>query len=274
MAISPSGRYVVASGVSTWHAVLDWASGEVVRQLPLGEVCKQYAFHNDDWVAYVHHSGLHCDSLNEQPTRSLNGVFSGAVAVSPDGKTLVASENGRENNVRLLRWSLPNFQAVSGFDYWSPFSKLAFSPDGEFLAGMSQRGFELRFAVTGGLDFRFARRGHNWRTGFVAFSPDSELCVFGWEEEFRVLDISTGTSRVVSRVDADYTDAAFTGSGQFFATADDRGVVKFWSPRTWEVVREYDWGCGTLTAMAFTADGSAGVCGTADGRLLQFDVDD
>jgi hypothetical protein len=40
------------------------------------------------------------------------------------------------------------------------------------------------------------------------------------------------------------------------------------------VVREYDWGCGPLTCLAFTADGLAGVCGTADGRLVQFDVDE
>jgi WD40 repeat protein len=217
-------------------------------------------------------------ALNGEPARQSNFPAVTSVAVSPDGKTLVAPSRGTPNNAKLHRWSLPNLQVISGFDYWSPFRKLAFSPDGEFLASIWDHSFELRFAVTGGLDYRYVPRRHAIASviapGFVAFSPDSELCVFGWEEEFRVLDISTGTSRVVKRVDADFTDAAFTGSGQFFVTTHLNGTVKFWNPQTWEVVREYDWGCGMLTAIAFTADGSAGVCGTKQGQLVQFDIDD
>ena len=110
--------------------------------------------------------------------------------------------------------------------------------------------------------------------GFVGFTRDSGTCAFGWDGEVRVLDIATGTSKEVRRVDAPFRDAAFTGSGRHLATVEGTGRLKLWDVKAWQVAREYDWECGPLTCLAFTADGTAGVCGTADGRLVQFDVDE
>ena len=109
---------------------------------------------------------------------------------------------------------------------------------------------------------------------FVSFTCDSGTCAFGWQDEFHVLDISTGTYRYLRRVEAEFRDAAFTGSGHLFGTVDEDGRLKLWDVKAWQVMREYDWQCGALTSLTFTADGSAGVCGTADGRLVQFDVDE
>jgi WD40 repeat protein len=89
-----------------------------------------------------------------------------------------------------------------------------------------------------------------------------------------VLDLATGTARESKYVKASFRDGAFAGSGRHLATIDDGGVLKLWDARTWQVARAYDWRCGPLTCLAFTADGTAGVCGTADGRLVQFDVDE
>ena len=215
---------------------------------------------------------------------TFRGRFLGGLAVSPDGRALVASEgsSGSSTHAALARWALPGFQSLSGFEHWSPLDRLAFSPNGQFLAGIWSgyvgswsAVFELRFAVSGGLDRRYQPFGWAFPSrGFVSFTRDSSTCAFGWEDEFHVLDISTGTSRYLRRVEAQFRDAAFTGSGQHFATVGDGGVLKLWDVKTWQVMREYDWQCGPLTSLAFTADGSAGVCGTADGRLVQFDVDE
>jgi WD40 repeat protein len=288
VAVSPDGRFVAASS-GGWYAVYDWASGEMVHRLSLGTACDQIAFSPGDVAWYVQYEALRFDRLEDTPLPPrVTDSFAGGVAVSPDGKTLVATRSGYANKVKLACWSLPAMRRQAGFDYWSPFRKLAFSPNGQFLAGIWPGGtpphpfhpatFELRYAVSGGADYRYSPMGSRKSDspGFISFTRDSSLCAFGWEGEFRVLDISTGTtsSHQPRRVEAEFRDAAFTGSGQHFATVGADGRLKLWDTKSWEVVREYDWGCGPLTCLAFTADGSAGVCGTADGWLVQFDVDE
>lgn len=277
VAVAPDGRFVAAAGVERFE-MFHWATGEPVPGTRALGARAQVAFApRGDWVACVP-SGrlLRCGiDTPAQPVGDPAMRFAGGVAVSPDGKVLVATTARRANQAKLERWALPSLKSISGFDDWRPFVRLAFSPDGEFLAGTASYGFELRFAASGGIDYRHSRRDHPFETpGFVSFDRDSGTCAFGWSDEFHVLDIATGTSRPVRRVAARFRDAAFAPAADRFATVGDDGRLKFWNPRTWEVVREYDWGCGPLTALAFTADGAAGVCGTADGRLVQFDVDE
>lgn len=287
VAVSPDGRFLAASGAGGWLTVLDWASGDPVRRLSLGVTCDQFAFGPDGWLAYVHHTTLRLDRLEPIPRpEEVGGNFAGGVAVSPDGRALAASRAGPPNHAQLDKWALPGFRRQVGFEHWSPFRRLAFSPNGVYIAGIwpgvartlrsDPAEFELRFAASGGLDARHRPSGGRAfdRGGFVSFSHDSGTCAFGWRDEFYVLDISTGTSRYSRRVEARFRDAAFTGSGRLFATVEETGVLKMWDPHSWQVVCEYDWGAGPLTSLAFTADGTAGVCGTARGQLVQFDVDE
>jgi WD40 repeat protein len=284
VAVSPDGRHVAASGQDGWYAVYDWVGGEAVRRLPLGAACDQFAFDAGNWVGYVHHRELRLDRLEAAPVPAQpEGAFAGGVAVSPDGRRLVATKDGPGG---LACWELPTLRPQTGFDGWPPFRRLIFSPNGDYLAGIwpgARRGwrtdpaaFEIRFARSGGRDFHYPplKGGTYSATGFVSFTRDSGTCAFGWENEFFALDTSTGTSRDLRRVEAPFRDAAFTGSGRHLATVDGDGVLKLWDAKAWRVAREYDWGCGPLTCVAFTADGLAGVCGTADGRLVQFDVDE
>lgn len=285
-AVSPDGRFLAASSAGGWMSVFEWATGEPLRRLPLGAVCDQFAFTPDGQLAYVHHTTLRLDPLgtDAKPTE-LGGNFAGGVTVSADGKALLASRAGPANGAKLDKWALPGLRRQLGFDGLSPFRKLALSPNGAYLAGIwsgiarrraEPARFELRYAASAGLDLRYPPTGDRAHTapGFAAFAHDSGTCAFGWEDEFHVLDISTGTSRYLRRVEAPFRDAAFTGSGRLFATAEESGVLKMWDPRSWQVVREYEWGCGPLSCLAFTADGTAGVCGTQSGQLVLFDVDE
>ncbi len=277
VAVSPDGRFVAASGAKAF-AVLHWATGEPATSMRGAGESEQLAFSPAGaWVVREFRRRL-CREAVESPAAlppdsSLR--FAGGIAVSPDGKTLVATTTTAEH-AKLERWALPALRPLSGFDGWQPFSRLAFSPDGEFLAGIWTYGFELRFTVSGGIDYRHRMPRHRdpGPPGFVSFDRDSGTCAFGWASEFYTLDISTGTSKSGPRVETSFRDAAFLPAGGHFATVGDDGRLKLWNPQTWAVVREYDWGCGALTALAFTADGAAGVCGTADGRLVQFDVDE
>ncbi len=274
VAVSPDGRFVAASDEKTF-GTFHWATGKPVPEARRSGASEQVAFApTSAWSARVSRG-----QLCLEPVAPLAGLFAplaGGVAVSPNGKTLVATTAGSGNQAKLERWTLPALRPFIGFDGWQPFTRLGFSPNGEFLAGIHTFGFELRFAASGGIDYRHRMRKDRRFTapGFVSFDRDSSTCAFGWADEFHLLDISTGTSKPGPRVEAQFRDAAFLPSGQHFATIGDDGRLKLWNPQTWVVVREYDWECGALTCLAFTADGSAGVCGTADGKLVQFDVDE
>jgi WD40 repeat protein len=290
--ISPDSRFMAASAAGGWLGTCDRLTGTVVWGGETGPECDQFAFDPAGrWVAFAYDRELCFVPLDgTAPVPSgLPGSFAGGLAVSPDRKKLAAVQTRGpiRDPARLVVWDLPTLRPQPGCDFWPPFRRIAFSPNGEFIAGIwpgVRRAwhpipgeFEVRYANSGGLDYRY--RPHPSRSfdtvGFVSFTRDSGTCAFGWAGEFRVIDLSTGTKAGdVRRVEADFRDAAFTGSGRHFATIDGAGVMKLWDVPSWQVVRAYDWQCGPLTCVAFTADGTAGVCGTADGRLVQFDVDE
>jgi WD40 repeat protein len=272
VAFSPDGRFLAATdGYEV--TVRAWPSGEPMNRTACSDPVGQVAFTpGGNWVVFAHRGGLF--SLHTGPAKPFPmsaAGFSGGVAVSPDGKTLAATRAGRRGQVRLERWDLPGFALKTGFDFWSPFARLAFSPNGEFLAGIGPDTFELRIAVSGGLNGR--RQVRYVGDGFLAFSRDSLAVVFGWETDLHVMETRAGNLlRRVTSPGAAFRDAAFVG--RHLATVDGTPELRVWSADSWEVVRGYDWAAGGLTCVAAAADGLAGACGTESGSLVVFDVDE
>ena len=276
VAVSPDGRFVAAtSGYQV--AVFGWHSGEQIFDLYSDEALPQPAFTpNGEWMVLARGAGgvaRWATRARTKPDVICRGNFSGGIAASPDGKTLVATRAGRRQLVRAERWEVPSWELVTGFDFWSPFGRLGFSPNGEFLAGIGNDSFELRIAITGGLNG--CHRVHYLGDGFFTFPRDSQSVVFGWETDLHVMETRNGNvlRRVASPGQA-FLDAAFLGSGRQLATVDNTPVMRVWSADSWEVVRGYDWGAGNLTCVVGTADGLAAVCGTDTGKLVVFDVDE
>jgi hypothetical protein len=275
VAVSSDGRFLAAaSGFEV--GLLNRLTGALVHRVDCTSPIGQLAITpNGQSVAFAAADGLFRleTSGRPGPFRFSREAFSGGIAISPDGRTLAATMAGRRQQVQLDRWELPAWRAATGFDFWSPFDRLAFSPNGEFLAGIDNDTFELRIAVTGGLNGR--QRIRYLGDGFLAFARDSQSVVFGRETELLVMETRAGAvvRRIASPGDA-FADAAFVGSGRLLATVDRSAAMRLWSTDGWEVVREYDWGAGGLTCLTATADGLAGVCGTDAGGVVVFDVDE
>lgn len=306
VAVSPDGRFLAAA-TDLQRCVWHWESGTVACWVNGQNGAGQLVFTPDgNWLLFLANRRIERLSPitgDQVPLRS--GVCAGAVAVSPDGKELVAPLAGYPQEVQLQRWLLPGWREVDGIDYWSPFKRIAFSPNGEYIAGISLIAFELRFAHSFGLNRRerspdiiwhaeqerldrqrrFAYQLRPWQDAappeipsepaYLTFPRDSETVVFGWGPEFRVMETRAGS--VLKRVKTPgppFRDATFVGSGRQLVTVDGTEVVRLWSTDTWEVQREYDWSAGRLTCLAVTADGLAAVCGTESGRLVIFDVDE
>lgn len=274
VAVSPDGRFLAAAAGFN-GAIVDWLSGEVVREFGCNVPLTQLAFTADgNWAIYAATGGmLRLLTGPGEPYTLHRENFSGGVAISPDAKTLVATRAGHRGEVKLERWELPGLRPATGFDFWSPFQKLAFSPNGEFLAGIDADSFELRIAVTGGLNGR--HRVHYINDGFFTFPRDSQTVVFGWETDLHVMETRAGN--IVKRVPSPghaFRDAAFLATGHQLATVDGSEVMRVWSADSWEVARAFDWNAGELACLAVTADGLTGVCGTENGQLVVFDVDE
>jgi WD40 repeat protein len=181
---------------------------------------------------------------------------------------------GYAGRSRLQRYSIPSWQTEWTFDFWPPFDRLAYSPDGEYVAGINPHVFELRFTISGGKNGWQQIHGRN-HTRHLAFAPDSQTVIFGWDDEIFAMEVLSGNVKpCLYGRDSNFRDLAFTGSGRHLGSVDQQGLLKLWDPTTWTVARTYDWRMGALTCLAFTADGQAGVCGTANGHLILFDLDE
>lgn len=273
--VSPDGRFLAAAAGFT-VAVWDWQTGAEVLHAGCSHPVGQLAFTADGGtVVFATGAGLARLAVAREPApRQLHaGSFSGGIAISPDGKTLVATRAGYRQQARLEKWDLPTWRPATGFDFWSPFRRLAFSPNGEFLAGIDNDSFELRFAVSGGQNGRYRVRYVG--EGFFAFPRDSRSVAFGWETDLHVMETRNGgTQRRITSPDRAFADAAFLGNGGQLATVDGSPLMRVWSANSWSQVRGYDWGVGGLTCVTVTADGLTGVCGSDTGKLVVFDVDE
>ena len=293
IAVSPDGRFVAAASANRRLAVRHWVTGnphdEIEAIGPLG----QFTFTPDGAALILTEFGR-LGWLDTRSSRAVdrvaNGPFSGGVAVSPNGRIVVATQSGNRQEATLQQWELPSWRAKDRIEFWSPFERLAFSPNGEYIAGINRESFELRFANSFGLNRREKsredqhipqrlRRGvqreEQPRSAFFTFQRHSEIVVFGWDAKFRVMETRAGQLlKWVTSPGPPFADAAFVGSGRHLATVDGTGLVRMWSAESWEVVRVYDWAAGGLTCLTATADGLTGVCGTDTGNLVVFDVDE
>jgi WD40 repeat protein len=281
VALSPDGQFVAASSADEL-VVHSWSGGEKISSAFAVPSGGQIAFSAKSEVLVYTNRPLGLLWFVPTATAVRGRVagdgrgpfFAGGLAMSPDGKTLVATRTGSRQQVKLERWSFPGWRPLSGFDFWSPFERLAFSPNGEFLAGINDESFELRIAVTGGLNGRQWPREASTQ-GFLTFPRHGETVAFGWDGELQIMETRAG--KVLHRIAArgqSFEDAVFTGNGEHLATVDGTSVMQVWSAETWQVTRAYDWQAGGLTCIACTTDGLAGVCGTTTGQLIAFDVEE
>lgn len=60
--------------------------------------------------------------------------------------------------------------------------------------------------------------------------------------------------------------------GNFLLTASGNSV-SVWDPKSWTVVKTYDWKAGAITCLAVAPDGLTAAAGTATGKVVVWDVE-
>jgi WD40 repeat protein len=303
LALSPDGRLLAVAGAGVL-AVWSFPDARQMWEVMYPSVA-QLAFSPDGtWLAIGRKDEVWAGPAAVPENRfswrivergQAGGQFGGGVAFDPDGRHLLLtqyvppSEGDYDAQLRgrLDRMTVPHGHRHKGPKIATEFDRLAVSPDGDVFAGITPDECEIRFTNSGGLNARHGFRQMAGRYGsaagikpptarYVSFDPGGEAVVFGWDDELRVADTRSG--QVVRRLQPPpggrFADAAYTGSGRHLGTVSGSGVLRLWDPPTLRLVREYDWGAGPLTRVAFTADGLAGACATPAGRVVAFDLDD
>jgi WD40 repeat protein len=187
-----------------------------------------------------------------------------AIAVSPDGRRLIASGTGEA-------WAWDIAAAVPQL-LWKQKARglgdqcIAFAPDGRTVAcGGAWNTIHLLDAVTGEVQQTLPGRGFK-----LAFSPDSKtLASSARDGVVRIWDVAASKERLALTCGPErsthVSSFAFSQDGRTLVTGTKQGAISVWDTASGKECRLAD-GAHSNTFVAFEADGKA-VLEVGDGRI-------
>ena len=191
-----------------------------------------------------------------------------SVVVTPDGKTLISSDN---NSIRL--WELESGKPKATFTKDDSGPKgVAVSPKGELLASGNWDTTVRLWEIASGKEIAIIR-GHTGPVLRVAFSPDGLLLASGardkkWQKaEVKLWDMRTRTELAsVPGVDDPVGGLAFSPDGKTLAVGDVSGNVFLWDVASRQV-RQRLKSPNHISRVIWSHDGKILISGGGDIRL-------
>lgn len=290
VAFSPDGRLIVAGATDNGIYLLSPSTGEQVGRFGTGWYPWAFAFTADSKMLYS--SGWDGEirrwdmAARKQLELPVGQRGSGVVAASPDGR-LLGHVDGSET-IRLV-------DAKSGAERCAiklpgtSYSHLAFSPDGQQIAGAGSSGDNVHVAVWNVTDAELVHRW-NWPKGrdphstaeCPRFSPDgSRLAVDVFRQSSAYLWDLTSGQRIAELPHKQVHGLSFSPDGSTLATAGWDSTVRFWDGRTGGLLREFSVAeagqlAGDLRMYAVRYAPEGGMIATAhlDGAVRLWQADD
>jgi WD40 repeat protein/serine/threonine protein kinase len=217
--------------------------------------------------------------LWDMETGSLQRTLTGhtdiiwGVAFSRNGELLASGS--WDGTVRL--WNVESGEPLQVFtvnDHSARFGKVAFSPDGRFLAAAchSDHTAKLWDIDDGSLVRSFA--GHLGRIGKVTFSADGAMLATGSEDlTVNLWTVSDGTLfKTLVGHTGPVRDVAFAPSGASIASVGDDGTTRLWDATDGKVQGIRRGNSGRVNRVTFVPDGTRLVTGGADAVVSFCDV--
>ncbi len=211
-----------------------------------------------------------------------DGADFGSVAFSPDGKTLAANRPGGLVVARDLASGRERTYSATKSARTSPDPSttygwgIAYSPDGETLAGGESRGTEDGFlclwdALTGkGVESPPIARPITT----IAFAPDGKTVASG-SMDGRIVFWDPATRRERRAISANRSYLApvcFSPDGRIVATTNEARWVKLWDVATGRDVGSMRGHIKAILSLAFHPDGRTLASGDSGGTLFLWDV--
>ena len=193
------------------------------------------------------------------------------ITFSPDASTL-ASAGNNDQTIRL--WDVHTGQHKTtlrgGSDY---FRTVAFSPDGETLAGGSDESTIWLWDVHTG-QHKTTLKGHGGDVWSVAFSPDGGTLASGSDDNtIRLWDAVTGQSKAtLTGHTADVDAVAFSPDGGTLASGSSDNTIRLWDAVTGQPKATLTGHTENVRSVAFSPDGGTLASGSDDNTIRLWDA--
>ncbi|WP_341532293.1 serine/threonine-protein kinase (plasmid) [Nostoc sp. UHCC 0302] len=219
---------------------------------------KIFASGSDDKTIKIWHLNT------RQQTATLRGhsdwVY--AIAISPDGQTLVSGSKDKTIKV----WNLNTGKEIRTlFGHSSYVNSVAISPDGQtIISGSYDKTIKI-WNLNTGKEIR-TLLGHEGEILSVAISPDGQTLVSGsTDDTIKIWNLNTGKEiRTLNAHSSDVNAVAISPNGHLMISASDDKTVNLWNLNTGKKLRTFMGHSADVNALAFSPNGENIVTGSDD----------
>jgi WD40 repeat protein len=211
----------------------------------------------------------HGQSLRLVPESGHAGVV-GAVAFSPDGKTIAS---GCEDHTIKL-WDVASGKEIRTLDHHTGWAySVVFSPDGKTLASGSWDRTVKLWDVASGEELK-TLAGHSGLVTSVAFSPDGKTLASGSSDKtMKLWDVASGREVKTLVGHTNWVNSvAFSPDGKILASGSVDKTVRLWNVASGKEIRTLMGHTDKVNSVAFSPDGETLASGSMDRTVRLWDV--
>jgi WD40 repeat protein len=193
-----------------------------------------------------------------------------AVAFSPDGSVVAAAARAT-----VAAWDTSDGTRRLSLDVGGgKADAIGFSPDGDDLAAVTNRGTVIIWNARTGRVIAQARSGVG-PVNTLAFSPDGRLlATAGTDGDITLWDpVNLDRRGVLAGPVGSVATLAFSPDGQTLASGEDNRTILLWDMANRSLTATLTSAPGTVRAVAFTSDGATLISGDSAHRIIAWDLD-